>query len=147
MLWPHGDDHGNVRAVQSQQTHAVTVHWSEWTRAWTTLARWETPSCPAVFCYPINPSLESAHPSEPNYSHRPKLLTLWTYGISSMAHWEVLRADLLLLETFPRSLNYFHSPNLSPKPHEIWAYKSLTLISQAPNMRPKTYVVIPECVL
>ena len=88
---------------------------------------------PAIICYQPHHPQTPSRPSDPDDS--------------SMVHGEVLKTDLLLLETFPNVPSSFHSPILSSKPLESWVFNLFTLISQAPNMRLETYLVINKRVL
>lgn len=129
-------------------TLAATAHWWEWTRDWTIRARWETPYLPNCILLSAISTLRtcSALVNQAMATGPPcQLPGLVSY--SSMAHWALLRSDPLFLETFPNVPNSFYSRNLSSKPHEIWSYKLLTSISQAPNVRPETYLEINECML
>lgn len=156
LVWWHIPKHALTTqktmemAVQFKinMTLAATAHWWEWTRDGTIHARWETPYLPSCIVLSAISTLrtclalvnQAMAPGPP--CHLPGLVLY-----SSMSHWAVLRSDPLFLETFPNVPNSFHSRNLSSKPQEIWSCKLLTLISQAPNVRPETYLEINKCML
>lgn len=156
LVWWHTPKHALTTQMTMEMsvqfkinmTLAATAHWWEWTRDWTIHARWETPYLPSYIVLLAISTLRTCS-ALVNQAMAPgppcQLPGLVLY--SSMVHWAVLRSAPLFLETCPNIPNSFHSRNLSSKPHEIWSCKLLTLISQAPNVRPETYLEINECML
>lgn len=135
MLWSPKDDHGNnISAAQNQHDasdNSRLVKNEAETEAHVEGDRLLT--YPAILFYQPQHPQALSRPSDPDDS--------------SMVHWEVLKTDLLLLETFPSAPSSFHSPILSSKPLESWVFNLCTLISQAPNIRLETYLVINKRVL